>query len=136
MAEYRTVEGTFTTIDTLAELTTFLDETSTGPIKVPENASRVAELHVAALAELAAGEGQSYALRLSGKGMRDGEQDVALGVAQAQGGTATGDTATLQARIIKVDMGVKPNENIKVEVGAAGTAISLTGEAIVTLVFT
>lgn len=135
MAEYRTVEGAFTTIDTRANLTTFLDETGVGPIKVPEGKSKLVEVWFAALAELAAAEEQAYGLRLSGKGMATGEQDLGMGVAVAQAGTAPGDTAVIPTRIYPVDIDVKQNENITVSVGAAGTAISLTGVAIVTLVF-
>lgn len=135
MAKYKTVEGAFSTLDTFAELTTLLGQTGVGPVKVPEGSRRLAEIIVAAYAELAAAEEITIALRLSGDGIQQPPQVMALGAYAAQGGTATGDTEGKDARVYAVDMAVNPNEDITVEVGAAGTALSLTGQAIVTLVF-
>jgi hypothetical protein len=135
MAEYRTVEGPFTTIDTRANITTFLDETSVGPVKVPAGARKLVEVHVSAAAEIAASEEQSYLLRLSGKGVKTGDQDLQIGSAAAQSGTAAAGIMLMPVKVIPVDIDVVPNETINVSVGAAGTAISATGQAAVTLVF-
>lgn len=135
MAKYKSVEGAFGTIDTFAELTTLLDQTGKGPVKVPNNARRLVQIIHAAIPELAAGESVTVVLELTGDGIMDPPQTIVLGAFAAQGGTATGDTFGVQAMIMSLDIGVKPNEDITVKVGAAGTALSLTGDAAITLVF-
>lgn len=134
MSEYRTVEGAFTTIDTLANLTTFADETSVGPIKVPARASKITNIRATVGVEIAASEEQTYLLRLGGKGMASGTQDFTIASAAAQSGTAA---AGIHKDVMDkdVEIGVVPNETITVSVGAAGTAISATGQAGVTLQF-
>lgn len=135
MAKYKSVDGAFSTIDTFAELTTLLGESGKGPIKVPNGSRRIVEIHHAAYPELAAAEEVTIVLRLSGDGIMNSPQTMILGSYAAQGGTATGDTEGKDAKVVSVDMVVNPNENITVEVGASGTALSLTGSAGITLVF-
>jgi hypothetical protein len=135
MAEYRTVEGPFSTIDTFAELTTFEGETGVGPIQVPQGVSRIVEIWSSIAAEIAASEEHSYGLRLSGKGMVQGDQDFNLGSAAAQSGTAAAGIMRDGPHILPVDLAVKPGENITVRVVANGIALSATGQASITLVF-
>jgi hypothetical protein len=135
MAEYRTVEGPFTTIDTRANITTFADETSVGPVKVPADTRRLVEIWVSAVAEIGASEEHAYLMRLSGKGLASGDQDFLLGAAAAQSGTAAAGIMSVPVQRLPVDIGVVPNETINVSVGAAGTALAATGIAGVTLVF-
>jgi hypothetical protein len=135
MAEYRSVEGPFTTIDTRANITTFADEASVGPVKVPAGANRLAEIWVAVAAEIAASEEHVYLMRLSGKGLSGGDQDFILGSAAAQSGTAAAGIMHAPVQRLGVDLAVVRNETINVSVGAAGTALSATGIAGITLVF-
>jgi len=133
MTEYRTVEGLVSTVDTLTGLTTFVNEASVGPIKVPANASRLVEIWAAVGAEIEDSEVHSYVLRLSGKGMAEGEQDFNLG-AGAGNGTMVLGTA-LPAVIYPVDLSVTPNETISVEGGVAGSALAADAQFSITLAF-
>lgn len=133
MAEYRTVEGPITTIDTLTELTTFVDETAAGPVKVPDNRRKLVEIWASVAIEIEDSEIQSYVLRLSGKGMKDGEQDFGLGAGSANGTIA--DVQNIQSRIYPVDVALTPNESITVKVGVGGSALAADGQATITLVF-
>ena len=133
MTEYRTVEGAVSTVDTLTGLTTFGGETGIGPIKVPANASRLVEIWSAVAIEIEDSEIQSYLLRLSGKGMAEGEQDFALGAGSANGTQA--DFVEPPAVIYPVDISVTPNENITVQGMVAGSALSADGQFTITLAF-
>lgn len=133
MAQYRAVEGAYTTIDTLTNLTTFGGETGVGPIKVPADSSRLVEIWVAFATEIEDSETQSLQLRLSGKGMRNGDEDFGIGASAGNGTIALGEN--YPATIYPVDLEVVPNENVNVAVMAAGSAIAADGQAVVTLVF-
>lgn len=133
MAEYRTVEGLVSTVDTLTALTTFGAETAVGPIKVPAGASRIVEIWATIAAEIEDSEVHSYVLRLSGKGMTQGDQDFGLG-AGAGNGTIVLGTA-LMAVIYPVDLSVVANETISVQAMVAGSALAADAQATITLVF-
>ena len=133
MAEYRTVEGPVTTIDTLTELTTFVDETGVGPIKVPDGASKIVEIWSAVAIEIEDSEIQSTVLRLSGKGMASGEQDFVLAAQSGNGTMVLG--SQIPTNIYPVDVDVKPNENITVRAGVGGSALAADGQVGITLVF-
>lgn len=133
MSEYRTVEGLVSTVDTLTNLTTFGGETAVGPIKVPANTSRLVEIWATVAVEIEDSEVQSYVLRLTGKGMSQGDQDFGLG-AGAGNGTIVLGTA-LAAEIYPVDLSVTPNETINVQGMVAGSALAADGQFTITLVF-
>lgn len=133
MAEYRTVEGEPGAVDVLTNLTTFGGETAVGPIKVPADSSRLAEIWSSlAIGPDTALESGNIILRLSGKGMAQGDQDFVLG-GVAGGVTATGTTIK-DARVFPVDLVVTPNETINVAVAPTDAAV-IIGTVGITLVF-
>ncbi len=134
MAEYRTVEGEPGAVNVLAELTTFAGETGVGPIVVPANVSKLVEIWAAV------GSGPDTALetggtvlRLSGKGMTNGDQDFGLG-AVANSVTATAARG-VPARIYPVDIDVTGGgEKITVQIAVTNADV-LLGTTVITLVF-
>lgn len=136
MAEYRSVEGAFGAVDTLTNLTTFGGETSVGPIKVPANASRLVEIWSANSIDIdTAGDNGNVMLRLSGKGMAQGDQDFVLGTLHhASEGTSVGGTAASPVQILPVELEVVPNETINVAAMVTGDTV-LLGTQGITLVF-
>ncbi len=133
MAEYRTVEGEPGALNALTGLTTFGGETGVGPIKVPANVRKLVEIWAAV------GSGPDTALetgatilRLSGKGMKTGDQDFILG-AVANSVTATAARG-IPATIYPVDVDVTPNENISVQIAVTNADV-LLGTSGITLVF-
>ncbi len=133
MAEYRTVEGEPRALNALTALTTFGGETGAGPIKVPANTRKLVEIWAAV------GSGPDTALetgatilRLTGKGMKGGDQDFILGAV----GNSITSTANDQvaATIYPVDIDVTPNENIQVQIAVTNADV-LLGTTGITLVF-
>ncbi len=133
MAEYRTVEGEPGAVNVLTGLTTFGGETGVGPIKVPANRRKLVEIWAAV------GSGPDTALetgatilRLSGKGMKSGDQDFIL---SAVGNSVTATAArAVPAIIYPVDVDVTPNENITVQIAVTNADV-LLGTSGITLVF-
>lgn len=133
MSEYRTVEGEPGAVDVLTNLTTFGGETGVGPIKVPAANSRLVEIWVGgAIGNDQAGETASLLLRLSGKGMAQGDQDFTIG--GAGGGVTSTGSYNNPATIYAVDMSVTPNENINVAVMVTDANVVI-GTTSITLVF-
>jgi hypothetical protein len=133
MAEYRTVEGEPGAVNVLTNLTTFGAETGVGPIKVPAGSQRLAEFWVGgAVGNDTAGETGSILMRLSGKGMTQGDQDFTIGGAGG-GVTSTGSYAE-PATIYPIRLIVTPNENINVAVMVTDADV-LLGTVSITLVF-
>lgn len=134
MAQYRTVEGELSaTVNTPANLTTFGAETAVGPIKVPANVSRLVELWIAATVDIdTAGDSAAIIMRLSGKGMKEGDQDFVV----AAGGSGVTSTGTPNAMVQKytVDLAVVPNETINVAAQYVGDTVGVQTMG-VTLVF-
>ncbi len=134
MAQYRTVEGEPGAVNVLTALTTFGGEAAAGPIKVPADVSKLVEIWAAV------GSGPDTALetgatilRLSGKGMRNGDEDFILAVV----GNSITSTANWPspARILPVDLEVVANENIAVQIAVTNADV-LLGTTGITLVFT
>ncbi len=133
MAQYRTVEGEPGAVNVLTALTTFGGETAVGPIKVPAGASRLVEIWAACgSGPDTAGEVGATVLRLTGKGMRNGDEDFALSTVQT-GVTATSSEA-IPAQIYPVDLEVVANENIAVQIAVTNADV-LLGTTAITLVF-
>lgn len=119
-------------MNTLTNLTTFGGETS-GPVKVPANAKKLEEIWLAIGKTVdTAADSAAYCLRLSGKGLKAGQQDFIVG---AVGGGVT-NTGTVNADPVKlpVDLDVVPNEDINVAMMYTGSTIP-ANTAGVTLVF-
>lgn len=133
MAQYRTVEGEPGAVNVLTALTTFGGETAVGPIKVPADVSRLVEIWAAV------GSGPDTALetgatilRLTGKGMRNGDEDFIIGaVGNSITSTANGHPP---ATIYPVDIEVVANENIAVQIAVTNADV-LLGTTGITLVF-
>jgi len=122
MPQYRAVEGELGAVDTPTAITTFGAETAVGPIKVPDGARKISEIWAALGAHVdTAGDNCAVMLRLTGKGMRDGDQDFPL--FGAGGGVTNTGTAILPAQVYPVDIDVKPNETINVELVATGDTV-------------
>lgn len=133
MAEYRTVEGEPGAVNVLTELTTFAGEAAAGPIKVPADKRRLAEMWVAsAVSADTAGENGALVLRLTGKGMKNGQEDFIIGAA-ATGVTSTG-TFHNPPIILPVDLEVVPNEHITVQIAVTNADV-LLGTTGITLAF-
>ncbi len=133
MSEYRTVEGEPGAVNVLTNLTTFGGETGVGPVKVPADTRRLVEIWSAV------GSGPDTALetgatilRLSGKGMANGDQDFILAVV----GNSITSTANWPSpvKILAVDISVVPNENINVAIAVTNADV-LLGTTGITLVF-
>ena len=133
MAQYRTVEGEPGAVNVLTALTTFGGETAVGPVKVPAGAARIVEIWAAVGSGAdTAGETGATILRLTGKGMKNGDEDFALGALQT-GVTSTSDHHS-PALIYPVDLEVVPNENIAVQIAVTNADV-LLGSTAITLVF-
>ena len=132
--QYRTVEGELSgTVNTVVNLTTFGAETGVGPVKVPSGAQKISEIWAAVGATVdTAADSSAYLLRLSGKGMLDGDQDFILGA--VGGGVTNTGTAWAPAQKYPVDIGVKANEFITVATQYTGSTIPANTGGI-TLVF-
>lgn len=133
MAQYRTVEGEPGAVNTLTELTTFAGETGVGPIKVPADVSKLVEIWAAV------GSGPDTALetgatvlRLTGKGMKNGEEDFIL--ASVRNSVTATAALSGEAIIYPVDLEVVANENITVRIAVTNADV-LLGTTGITLVF-
>lgn len=133
MSEYRTVEGATGAVDTLTGLTTFANETGVGPVKVPSDTTRLVEIWAAAAIRSDTDTDiVGIVLRLSGKGMAQGDQDFALSNGYSEGTGA--QAVSFPAIVYPVDISVTPNENITVQVAAVGSDVGDANVGI-TLVF-
>lgn len=133
MSEYRTVEGELGAVNVLTGLTTFGTETAVGPVKVPAAASAITEIWSAFGAHVdTAGDNAAVVLRLSGKGMAQGDQDFIL--SGAGGGVTNTGSVVDPAHIYPVDIPVVANETITVQVMAVGDDV-LIGTQGITLRF-
>lgn len=133
MSEYRTVEGEPGAFNVLTNLTTFGAETGVGPIKVPANTPRLVEIWIASsVAADTAAESGNVVMRLSGKGMAQGDQDFAIG--GTAGGASTAASFQTIVQLFPVDLIVTPNENVNVAVMVTDADVIL-GTVAVTLVF-
>ena len=131
MAEYITVEGELGAVDVLTALTTFGGETPSRT--VPKGRSQIVELWVACTLQVDTDTDRvGCILRLSGKGMVDGEQDFALASGYAEG---AGAQAISQPSEIKaVELAVTELKDITIEVAAVGDDVA-RGHVEITLVF-
>ena len=131
--EYKTVEGEVGAVNALTALTTFASVTGVGPVKVPADKAKIKEIWLAAgIHNDTAGDNAAIVLRLTGKGIVNAPQDFVV-AGSGTGVTSTGTVAAM-ARVYPVDIDVKPNEDITVEVAATGDDV-LIATVGVTLAF-
>lgn len=135
MAQYRAVEGEISgTVNTPTALTTFGAETSVGPVKVPAKVSKLVEISWAIGSTVdTAADSATYLLRLSGKGMQDGDQDFILGA--IGGGVTNTGTVAFPAQTRPVDINVVANETINVSMQYASAQAIPANSAGVGLTF-
>ena len=120
--EYRTVEGEVGAVNTLTALTSFGAET-TGPIQVPVGKTKIIEIWSATSLQVDTDTDRvGCVLRLSGKGLPQGEQDFPLysGYAEGTGAQAVGHPV----KILPVDLDCVSPESITVEVAAVGDDVA------------
>ena len=131
MAEYITVEGELGAVDVLTALTAFGGETPSRT--VPKGRSKIVELWVACTLQTDTDTDRAgCVLRLSGKGMVDGEQDFSLASAFHEG-TAV-DAVSQPSEIKPVDLDVTELKDITIEAMAVGDDVA-RGHVEITLVF-
>ena len=129
---YRTREGSVTAVDTRTQLSTLGSETAPGPLLVPQGKTKLVQIIVAAIGNMAAATSYSSFVRLEGPGLPEGPESFAV-MAGGQA-VATGGNAVASAVVIKCDITVTPANEILIFSEMCGTDIG-TLETAVTLVF-
>ncbi len=124
-AQYITVEGEAGAVNVLTALTTFGTETPSRT--VDEGRSHLSEIWVSNSIDLdTATDRVGVVLRLSGKGMPDGEVDFILPtISHASEGTSVGGTTSSPVQILPVDLDVNALKDITVEVAMVGDDVGL-----------
>lgn len=132
--DYRTREGSITTVDTRTALTTLASATAESPsnIPVPRDKTKLVAAIVAIGPDYAATGAASFFIRLEGDGLVDSPQFVPVGA--AGGSVATGARSVNRATEVPLDADVTPGNTIAVSAEMAGADIG-TVAAGVTLVF-
>ncbi len=125
MTQYITVEGEAGAVNVLTALTTFGAETPSRT--VDEGGSHLGEIWVAMSADIdTAGDRVGIVLRLSGKGMPDGEVDLILPtVGHVSEGTSVGGSYHSPVQILAVDLAVNALKDITIEVALVGDDVGL-----------
>lgn len=135
MAYYITRSAALTqAVNTYVGATGLAGDTS-GAITVPAGASKIVQV-IAALArsiQNVADAGGDVLMRLTGNGLTDGQQDIALG-GITDGTTSTEGTQIRPPVILDVDIAVKPGNQITPAFAYTGVDVG-TPEVAVTLVF-
>lgn len=123
--QYITVEGAPGAVDVQTALTAFGGETPSRT--VDEGRSHLGEIWVTASYDIdTAGDNGGFVLRLSGKGIPDGEVDFILPtVSHMSEGTSVGGTAPAPVQVLEVDVDVKALKDITIEVMAVGDDVLL-----------
>lgn len=129
---YRTREGSVTALDTRTQLSTLGSETAPGPLLVPQGKTKISQLIIAAIGNMAAATSYSVLVRLEGPGLPEGPECFAV-MAGGQG-VATGGNGVIPAVIIPIEIPVTAANEILVFAEMCGTDIG-TVECAATLVF-
>ena len=130
--QYRTREGEATGVDTKSQLATLGSETAPGPLLVPAGSSKLSQIIVASMENMAAATSYSAFIRLEGAGLPGGPETFAVGAGGCA--VATGGNGASSASIIDVDVPVTPANEILIFGEMAGTDVGQVSFA-VTLVF-
>ena len=107
---YRSREGEATAVDTKTQLTTLGSETAPGPLLVPNRATSLLGVLVAAVGNFAAINDAGFLIRLEGPGLTEGPEVIAVGAEGAQ--IATGAAAGKRAEFIPLDIPITPSQEI------------------------
>ena len=129
---YRSREGEATAVDTKTQLTTLGSETAPGPLLVPTGITKLKEVIVTGIQNMAAATGFSAFIRLEGPGLEGGPEVVA--VAAGGNAVATGGNGVLPAVKIPLDIPVVPANEILIFGEMVGTDVGQVSFG-VTLVF-
>lgn len=131
-----TVEGDLATVDVAASLTT--QGSVTAPSRqVPAGKSKIDSIIVAVAGDGAAQGSGTYALRLGGSGIKNGEQVIIVGAAGNIAVQSGSDQAPISMPAIvleDVDIEVSPGDTINVQGEMDGQDLG-TARMVVTLVF-
>ena len=132
--QYRTREGSLTSIDTRVALTTLASATAESPanIVVPAGASKLALALVAAAPDFAAGGQVSVFARLEGDGLKDSPLFIPIG--NYGNDVTTGARFGQKGMKVPLDADVIPGNSIAVSAEMAGVDIGTVAVG-VTLVF-
>lgn len=116
--------GITAAVQTLANLDTDIVGATPGPVTVPPNVTRLVKVSgvLSASAETATDSGGVVSCRLSGTGLKDGQQDFVLGgyTSIAQGTPATGIFMADRPIEIELDLPVTPSGLIQAQVAISG----------------
>ena len=115
MKLYRSREGDITALDTKTQLSTLGSDSAPGPLMVPQGATVITKVLIAAIQNMAAATGFSAFARLEGPGMINGPESIAAGA----GGNAVATGGNFVNKMVEVDV------NFPV---SAGSEIQIFGE--------
>lgn len=110
--QYYLREGEATAVDTKTGLTTAGSETAPGALNVPKGATKLLGILVAAMANFAAVGAYSAFIRLEGKGLPGGPYVLSVGA--GGGNIATGMSAAVPAKYLKLDLPVTEGNEIQI----------------------
>jgi hypothetical protein len=129
---YRSREGEATAVDTKTQLTTLGSESAPGPLLVPQGATKLAGVIIAAMENFAAATGYSAFIRLEGPGLPQGPEAIAVCAGGAA--VATGGNFAAAATYVALDIPVTVANELLIFGEMAGTDVGQVSFG-VTLVF-
>ena len=130
--QYRTRNGTITAVDTKTALTEQGSISAPGTLYVPDGVSRLESVIVAVAGNYAAAGEAAFFIRLEGSGLPEGPETVCVGA--CGGNSTTGIQGAMVAKKIKLDVPVRPGNDILIYGEMVGDDIG-QAEMSVTLVF-
>lgn len=129
---YRSREGEATGVDTKSQLSTLGSETAPGPLLVPSGVTKLTQIIVVGIENMAAATSYSSFIRLEGPGLPGGPEVFAVSAGGCA--VATGGNGNTEARVIDVDIPVTSANEILIFGEMAGTDVGQVSFG-VTLVF-
>lgn len=136
MSRTLTVEGDITAADTLTNLTTQGSVTTPSRL-VPNGVTKIAKIAVAASQDGAAAGATIFILRLSGSGVKGGEQVLTIGaggIIAVQAGSDTAAPTVVTTVLDNVDIDVSQGDTINISAEMAGEDLG-TSRVAATLIF-
>ncbi|MCI0557320.1 MAG: hypothetical protein MN733_02415 [Nitrososphaera sp.] len=116
--QYRTREGTTTTVDAKLQLASLGSESAPGPLLVPAKAKMLKAAHVVFGPDLSVAADGTYIVRLEGPGLPEGPEVLTIGASGVP--VATGGVMTIKATRIELDIPVVPSNEILIFAENAG----------------